>query len=329
MSKTKRGWTLNEQCPAEGCMIDISILEGKGLSVVQHCCVTHKYRWTNSHPTYELYEIETGEISVREKAVQVQPSPRFFIDGPLMGREVPPQHASKRGIVIPALDQVVKYPPDSEYPNGCNGIGSHTYLRRDDGNFYYQSSTGEPTDNSPCFGWFMPVKWEQSGELTFQSDCPCPTPPTTFVGPDCSKELKACSVGFKPIPTPPVEMNYARLSKEMRSGVGGTNDCPAEGIPTTWLNGLPVHVTKRLPGEMGSGPSGGILSTWQPEASASGGFAISSVQQPKPLVIIGEDGKVTLRDNIDLEQVKTLPRPYLLLLREVVNTAIFDMERAK
>lgn len=45
------------------------------------------------------------------------------------------------------------------------------------------------------------------------------------------------------------------------------------------------------------------------------------------IAVIHPDGRVTLSDQITLDDVKALPLPYLRVLREIVNTAIYDKER--
>jgi len=49
----------------------------------------------------------------------------------------------------------------------------------------------------------------------------------------------------------------------------------------------------------------------------------------KTLIVIAGDGKVMLSPDVDLADLTALPRPYLLLLRELVNTAIYDQERGR
>jgi hypothetical protein len=49
----------------------------------------------------------------------------------------------------------------------------------------------------------------------------------------------------------------------------------------------------------------------------------------KTLLTIRNDGKVTLSENIDLSDLQTLPLDYLRMVREMVNTAIYDNKGSK
>jgi hypothetical protein len=49
----------------------------------------------------------------------------------------------------------------------------------------------------------------------------------------------------------------------------------------------------------------------------------------KPLVTIRNDGKVTLHESINLSDMQTLPLDYLRMMREMINTAIYDKENSR
>jgi hypothetical protein len=53
----------------------------------------------------------------------------------------------------------------------------------------------------------------------------------------------------------------------------------------------------------------------------------AGVATGRTLFTIALDGKVTLAPDLTLGDVTALPLPYLRLLREIVNTAIYDKER--
>lgn len=49
----------------------------------------------------------------------------------------------------------------------------------------------------------------------------------------------------------------------------------------------------------------------------------------KEMFAVSVDGKVTLSPDLDLSDVQRLGLPYLLALREFINTAIYDKEQNK
>jgi hypothetical protein len=48
-----------------------------------------------------------------------------------------------------------------------------------------------------------------------------------------------------------------------------------------------------------------------------------------PFMVIDPDGTVTLSPDLDFSKVKALPPDYLLMLREIVNTVLYDIERGQ
>lgn len=57
--------------------------------------------------------------------------------------------------------------------------------------------------------------------------------------------------------------------------------------------------------------------------------ALTIIPQGKTIFTISWEGRAKLSDDIDLSDLRAMPRDFLLGLREMINTALYDQERGK
>ena len=239
-----------------------------------------------------------------------------------MGQLVPYEYQSAVVVEIFTEDRTIEV-------KGGRIKGAHVYNRRGN-NFYFSHSTGEPTADSPYFGGMMAVRrirttdlpeavqqgiarrkadgtYDRAIEAAMKEFPPTRSPSTSGSAAPPSRVESGCSDDIK---------RFAEEFAEKYPATAAVISKPVEwpAFPAT-LNGLPVVMTERLPKMLQAVNSGNVLAVGHDRSN--------------PILTVRSDGKVNLSPDIDLTQVRTLPLNYLIILREIVNTAIYDLENGK
>lgn len=78
--------------------------------------------------------------------------------------------------------------------------------------------------------------------------------------------------------------------------------------------------------------SGLITSAWKDFASKDGAveiFTLTPSGTKTAIIFYHADNRVWIAPDLNLDDIRKLDRPYLFMLRELVNTVLYDLERER